>query len=95
MSGRDIPSGSSLFRAASSRNGSQHSAENISDVRDAAIRRLAPDATKADQVFAAEFALIAEYKPAWNFTGFGSKVPGKGRPGTERISRWDKQFPKA
>jgi hypothetical protein len=46
-------------------------------------------------VFAAELALIAEYKPAWNFTGFGSKVPGKGRPGTERISRWDKQFPKA
>jgi hypothetical protein len=46
-------------------------------------------------VFAAEYALIAHYNPAWNSTGFGSKVPGKGRPGTERISRWDKQFPKA
>jgi hypothetical protein len=45
-------------------------------------------------VFAAELALITHYKPDWNATGFGSKVPGKGRPGTERISRWDKLFPK-
>ena len=45
-------------------------------------------------VFAAEFALIAHYAPEWNTSGFGSKVPGKGRPGTERVSRWDDQFPK-
>ncbi|HUN57521.1 MAG TPA: Eco29kI family restriction endonuclease, partial [Candidatus Binataceae bacterium] len=44
-------------------------------------------------VFAAELALITHYKPDWNATGFGSKVPGKGRPGTERISKWDKLFP--
>lgn len=46
-------------------------------------------------VFAAEFALITHYNPEWNASGFGSKVPGKGRPGTERISRWDDLFPKA
>jgi Eco29kI restriction endonuclease len=45
-------------------------------------------------VFAAEFALISHYAPQWNFSGFGSKVPGKGRPGTERVSRWDDLFPK-
>jgi hypothetical protein len=45
-------------------------------------------------VFAAEFALINHYSPEWNASGFGSKVPGKGRPGTERVSRWDDQFPK-
>lgn len=44
-------------------------------------------------VFAAEFALINHYAPEWNASGFGSKVPGKGRPGTERVSRWDDQFP--
>jgi len=44
-------------------------------------------------VFAAEFALIIHYKPAWNASGFGSKVPGKGRPGTERVSRWNELFP--
>ena len=45
-------------------------------------------------VVAAEFALITHYHAPWNESGFGSKVPGKGRPGTERISRWDEQFPK-
>ena len=45
-------------------------------------------------VFAAELALITHYTPKWNATGFGSKVPGKGRPGTERVSQWDKLFPK-
>jgi hypothetical protein len=45
-------------------------------------------------VFAAEFALIAHYQPEWNASGFGSKVPGKGRPGTNRVSRWDDLFPK-
>ena len=45
-------------------------------------------------VFAAEFALITHYKPEWNESGFGSKVPGVGRPGTTRVSRWNEQFPK-
>jgi hypothetical protein len=45
-------------------------------------------------VFAAEFALIANYEPEWNESGFGSKVPGVGRPGTHRVSRWDELFPK-
>ena len=45
-------------------------------------------------VFAAEFALISHYAPEWNDSGFGSKVPGKGRPGTHRVSVWDSQFPK-
>jgi hypothetical protein len=44
-------------------------------------------------VFAAEFALMAHYQPEWNESGFGSKTPGAGRPGTERISRWDELFP--
>jgi hypothetical protein len=45
-------------------------------------------------VFAAEFALITYYQPEWNESGFGSKVPGAGRPGTDRVSRWNKLFPK-
>lgn len=45
-------------------------------------------------VFAAEFALITHYQPEWNESGFGSKVPGAGRPGTERVSRWNELFPK-
>jgi len=44
-------------------------------------------------VFAAEFALLTHYDPEWNRSGFGSKVPGKGRPGTHRISVWDQMFP--
>ena len=44
-------------------------------------------------VFAAEYVLIAYFNPAWNFSGFGSKVPGVGRPGTARISTWNEQFP--
>ena len=44
-------------------------------------------------VFAAEFALMAHYNPAWNDSGFGSKTPGRGRPGTHRVSRWDQSFP--
>lgn len=43
-------------------------------------------------VFAAEFALMAHYRPEWNDSGFGSKTPGKGRPGV-RISEWDTRFP--
>ena len=46
-------------------------------------------------VFAAEFALMVHYKPEWNDSGFGSKTPGVGRPGTHRVSRWDQLFPKA
>lgn len=45
-------------------------------------------------VFAAEFALITHYQPEWNASGFGSKIPGVGRPGTSRVSRWDELFPK-
>jgi hypothetical protein len=44
-------------------------------------------------VFAAEFALITHYQPIWNASGFGSKTPGKGRPGTDQISRWDDLYP--
>jgi hypothetical protein len=44
-------------------------------------------------VFAAEFALVTYYKPLWQGSGIGSKTPGKGRPGTERVSRFDKLFP--
>jgi len=45
-------------------------------------------------VFAAEFALISHYKPEWNDSGFGSKTPGVGRPGTSRVSKFDTKFPK-
>ncbi len=45
-------------------------------------------------VFAAEFALISHYDPEWNGSGYGSKTPGSGRPGTHRVSRWNEQFPK-
>lgn len=45
-------------------------------------------------VFAAEFALITHYHPEWNDSGFGSKVPGVGRPGTDRVSRWNELFPR-
>jgi Eco29kI restriction endonuclease len=43
-------------------------------------------------VRAAEDALISRYKPLWNASGFGSHVPGKGRPGI-KISKWDAEFP--
>lgn len=46
-------------------------------------------------VFAAEFALMAHYQPEWNDSGFGSKTPGIGRPGTDRVSRWNERFHKA
>ena len=45
-------------------------------------------------VFAAEFALMAHYQPEWNESGFGSKVPGVGRPGMHRVSRWNELFQK-
>lgn len=43
-------------------------------------------------VRAAEDALIQYYKPQWQSSGFGSHVPGRGRPGI-KISRWDEEFP--
>ena len=43
-------------------------------------------------VRAAEDALIQYYAPIWNKSGFGSHVPGRGRPGT-RVSRWDREYP--
>jgi hypothetical protein len=45
-------------------------------------------------VWAAEFALINYYRPDWNGSGYGSKVPGGGRPGTGRLSRFDQMFPR-
>jgi hypothetical protein len=44
-------------------------------------------------VFAAEFALVVHFEPEWNGSGFGSKTPGKGRPGTDRVSSWFELFP--
>jgi len=44
-------------------------------------------------VRAGEHALITSYKPAWNASGFGSHVPGRGRPGI-KTSKWDAQYPK-
>ena len=46
-------------------------------------------------VFAAEFALIVQFNPEWNASGFGSKIPGAGRPGTTRVSKWNEKFPKS
>lgn len=43
--------------------------------------------------FAAEHALITRMQPEWNSSGFGSKTPGEGRPGTDRVSDWNRQFP--
>ena len=43
-------------------------------------------------VRAAEDALIQSYNPTWQMSGFGSKVPGVGRPGI-RVSRWDTDYP--
>jgi Eco29kI restriction endonuclease len=43
-------------------------------------------------VRAGEHALIETYEPAWNLSGFGSHIPGRGRPGI-RISKWDEEFP--
>jgi hypothetical protein len=43
-------------------------------------------------VRAGEHALIISCKPDWNASGFGSHVPGRGRPGI-RLSKWDAQFP--
>jgi hypothetical protein len=44
-------------------------------------------------VEAAEDYLIHHYKPEWNGSGFGSHVPGAGRPGIRGPAEWDKKFP--
>ena len=43
-------------------------------------------------VFASEFVLIAYLKPEWNGSGYGSKVPGAGRPGI-KVSLWNQKYP--
>jgi hypothetical protein len=43
-------------------------------------------------VRAGEHALITTYKPEWNASGFGSHVPGRGRPGIKK-SKWDSMYP--
>lgn len=45
-------------------------------------------------VVAAEVALIRYLDPPWNGSGLGSKTPGEGRPGTDRVSRFDRLFSK-
>ena len=65
------------------------SRQNI-DVRDVTCRFLIIDGDWF--VRAAEDALIQSYRPIWQTSGFGSHVPGLGRPGT-RISRWDRDYP--
>lgn len=45
-------------------------------------------------VVAAEVALIRYFDPPWNGSGLGSKTPGEGRPGTDRVSRFDQLFSK-
>ncbi|NJS15672.1 MAG: Eco29kI family restriction endonuclease [Sphingopyxis sp.] len=44
-------------------------------------------------VVAGEVSLIRHLSPPWNDSGFASKTPGAGRPGTERISEFDRLFP--
>jgi len=41
----------------------------------------------------AEHHLINYYKPEWNGSGFGSHVPGAGRPGVEGPPTWDQKYP--
>jgi len=43
-------------------------------------------------VRAAEDALIQNYKPAWQGSGFGRHVPGVGRPG-KHPSQWETEYP--
>lgn len=44
-------------------------------------------------VRACEEYLISHYKPSWQGSGFGSHVPGSGRPGKRGPSRFDREFP--
>jgi len=43
----------------------------------------------------AEHHLIDHYKPAWNGSGFGSHVPGAGRPGVKGPPTWDQKYPRS
>ncbi len=63
--------------------------QNI-DVGDMSCRFLSIDGDWF--VRAAEDALIQHYSPKWQSSGFGSHMPGRGRPGV-RISAWDQEFP--
>jgi len=60
------------------------------DVADVSCRYLVIDGDWF--VRAAEDALIQNYQPMWQNSGFGSHVPGRGRPGI-RVSRWDQEYP--
>ncbi len=42
----------------------------------------------------AEHHLIDHYKPEWNGSGFGSHVPGAGRPGVKGPATWDQKYPR-
>jgi hypothetical protein len=46
-----------------------------------------------DWVHYAEHHLIDHYKPEWNGSGFGSHVPGAGRPGIQGPPTWDQKYP--
>jgi hypothetical protein len=41
----------------------------------------------------AEHHLIGHYTPEWNGSGFGSHIPGAGRPGVEGPPTWDQKYP--
>jgi hypothetical protein len=41
----------------------------------------------------AEHHLIGHYEPEWNGSGFGSHVPGAGRPGVAGPPTWDQKYP--
>lgn len=41
---------------------------------------------------ACESYLRRRYKPQWDGSGFGSHVPGRGRPGHRGPSRWEREF---
>jgi hypothetical protein len=42
----------------------------------------------------AEHHLIDHYKPEWNGSGFGSHIPGAGRPGIKGPATWDQKYPR-
>ena len=44
-------------------------------------------------VRACEEYLIKHYSPAWQGSGFGSHVPGAGRPGKKGPNRFDQMYP--
>lgn len=42
---------------------------------------------------ACEEFMIEHYRPAWQGSGFGSHIPGKGRPGLKGPDKFTKQYP--